>query len=174
MGISLKFSVIFFFVFLFVSYLFGINDIVENKISKSASISYYKYWNPYRRVLDLKGEPQSFYGQEYYEVQYNKDKRIKKVIKFGEDRNPKETYHLKWSKSGARSEYKVEFHTTGNTSRLDKNLYANQLSYVRPGWIAEFRSRSDGRPKKVLFKDEIGYQYFSYNFNPIRSYSLAK
>ena len=165
MGISLKFSVIFFFVLLSISYLFGINDIVENKISKAPSISYYKYWNPYRRVLDLKGEPQSFYGQEYHEVQYNKDNRIKKVVKFGKDRNPKETYHLKWSKSGARSEYKVEFHTAGNTSRLDKNLYADQLSYVRPGWIAEFRSRSDGRPKKVFFKDEIGYQYFSYNFN---------
>ena len=91
--------------------------------------------------------------------------KSEKVVKFGKDRNPKETYHLIWSKSGARSEYKVEFHTAGNTSRLDKNLYANQLSYVRPGWIAEFRSRSDGRPKKVLFKDELGYKYFSYNFN---------
>ena len=137
-------------IFLFIPKVNAFNETLEILSDETARLEYYKYWNPYRRVLDLKGEPQSFYGQEYYEVQYNKDKRIKKVIKFGEDRNPKETYHLKWSKSGARSEYKVEFHTTGNTSRLDKNLYANQLSYVRPGWIAEFRSRSDGRPKKVL------------------------
>ena len=30
---------------------------------KSSKVEYYKYWNPYRRVLDLRGEPQSFYGQ---------------------------------------------------------------------------------------------------------------
>ena len=63
------------------------------------------------------------------------------------------------------NEYKVEFHTAGNTARLDKFLYANQLSYVRPGWIADFKSRSDGRPKRVFFKDEIGFKYFSYIFN---------
>ena len=28
-----------------------------------------------------------------------------------------------------------------NVSRLDKDLYANELSYIRPGWIAHFISR---------------------------------
>ena len=120
MGITIQIFNYFFFHFVLFFLISGSDVNAENEYL-IYSISYYKYWNPYRRILDLRGEPQSFYGQQYYEVQYNKDNRIKKVIKFGKDRSPKETYHLIWSKSGARSEYKVEFqHFEGNTSRLDK------------------------------------------------------
>ena len=135
----------------------------ENKILKKTE--YYKYWNPYRRVVSSRGEAHSFYGKTYYEVKYNKDDRIKSVTKFGKDRLPKETYHFIWSRSGIRSEYKVIFHTDGRASRLDSTLYADQLSYVRPGWEAQFNSRSDGRPREVTFSDQLGINYFSYNFN---------
>lgn len=145
--------------------LFAIEQEPPSPKIKGSKVEYYKYWNPYRRVLDLKGEPQSFYGQIYYQVSYNKDGRIKNVTRFGKDRNPKETYHFIWSRSGARSEYKVEFYEKGNVSRLDKVLYANELSYVRPGWIAHFISRSDGRPREVSFSDSVGFEYFSYHFN---------
>ena len=37
----------------------------------------YKYCNPYRRKLSIRGNPQTFYGEHYFEVTYNKDKRIK-------------------------------------------------------------------------------------------------
>jgi hypothetical protein len=165
LGASLifKFFLTYSFFALFSSFLYGVE--LNKTFKKAPIIEYYKYWNPYRRVLDLKGEPQSFYGQQYYQVTYNKDNRIKKVTKFGKDRTIKETYHLVWSKSGARSEYTVEFNSLGNASRLDKYLYADQLSYVRPGWIADFKSRSDGRPKSASFRDAVGFQYFSYNFN---------
>ncbi len=137
---------------------------------KVGAIDYYKYWNPYRRILDLKGDPQTFYGQDYYQVKYNKDARIKTVTRFGADREEQETYHLLWSKSGARSEYKVEFHTAGSVQRLDKYLYADQLSYIRPGWIADVKSRKDGRPFEVSFTDKLGFTYFYYHFN----YSMHK
>jgi len=126
---------------------------------------YYKYWNSYRRVAINQGEAHTFFGKIYYEVTYNKDNRIKSVTKFGKDRQPKETYHFIWSRSGIRSEYKVEFHTDGRASRLDSNLYADQLSYVRPGWIADVVSRSDGRPREVIFYDPLGMNYYSYVFN---------
>jgi len=126
---------------------------------------YYQYWNPYRRVVSQRGEPHTFYGKVYYEVKYNKDNRIKAVTKYGEDRQAKETYHFIWSRSGIRSEYKVEFHTDGRASRLDTSLYSDQLSYVRPGWIADVTSRSDGRPREVDFYDPLGMNYFSYTFN---------
>ena len=137
---------------------------------KVGAIDHYKYWNPYRRVLDLKGDPQTFYGQDYYQAKYNKDGWIKTVTRFGADREEQETYHFLWSKSGARSEYKVEFHTTGNAQRLDKYLYADQLSYIRPGWIADVKSRKDGRPFEVSFTDKLGFTYFYYHFN----YSMHK
>ena len=58
---------------------------------------------------------------------------------------------------------KVEFHTTGNAQRLDKYLYADQLSYIRPGWIADVKSRKDGRPFEVSFTDKLGFTYFYYH-----------
>ena len=137
---------------------------------KVGAIDHYKYWNPYRRILDLKGDPQTFYGRDYHQVKYNKDGRIKTVTRFGEDREEQETYHFLWTKSGARSEYKVEFHTAGSTQRLDEYLYADQLSYIRPGWIADVKSRKDGRPFEVSFTDKLGFTYFYYHFN----YSMHK
>jgi len=140
---------------------------LDNKVG---GLDHYKYWNPYRRVLDLKGDPQTFYGQDYYQVKYNKDGWIKTVTRFGADREEQETYHFLWSKSGARSEYKIEFHTAGNAQRLDQYLYADQLSYIRPGWIADVKSRKDGRPFEVSFTDKLGFTYFYYHFN----YSMHK
>ena len=173
LGVSLKFRKGFFFNLIF---LLSFNEVYaqdknsDRNSDETARLEYYKYWNPYRRVLDLRGEPQSFYGQIYYQATYNKDNRIKTVTRFGKDRKPKETYSLLWSRSGARSEYKVTFHELGNVSRLDQNLYSNELSNMRPGWVASFVSRSDGRPKEVFFTDSVGFEYFSYNFN----YTIVK
>ena len=173
MGVSLKIRKAFFFNLIF---LLSFNEVYaqdknpDRDSDETARLEYYKYWNPYRRVLDLRGEPQSFYGQIYYQATYNKDNRIKTVTRFGKDRKPKETYSLLWSRSGARSEYKVTFHELGNVSRLDQNLYSNELSNMRPGWVASFVSRSDGRPKEVFFTDSVGFEYFSYNFN----YTIVK
>ena len=173
MGVSLKIRKSFFFNLIF---LLSFNEVYaqdknpDQDSDETARLEYYKYWNPYRRVLDLRGEPQSFYGQIYYQATYNKDNRIKTVTRFGKDRKPKETYSLLWSRSGARSEYKVTFHELGNVSRLDQNLYSNELSNMRPGWVASFVSRSDGRPKEVFFTDSVGFEYFSYNFN----YTIVK
>ncbi len=143
---------------------------IPSSNEQSYRVEYYKYWNPYRRVLDLRGKPQSFYGQTYFKVDYNKDNRVKSVTKFGKDRLPKETYNLVWSRSGARSEYTVVFQSSGNILRLDQNLYSNILSNIRPGWQAKFKSRSDGRPKEVLVFDSKGVEYFSYYFN----YTIVK
>ena len=168
MGCSLNNCIRFFNFFLIIFFHIPL-DAIENpsslEVNGAIKVEYYKYWNPYRRVLEFKGEPQSFFGQTYYRVIFNKNNRIKSVTRFGKDKEAKETYELLWSKSGARSEYKIIFHKDGNVSRIDSDLFSNQLSNVRSGWIAQFKSRSDGRPKGVSFSDSIGFQYFSYNFN---------
>ena len=154
--------IIFFFTF---NQTLGIENDLEFSPKLFSERQYYKYWNPYRRVLELRGEPQNFYGQVYYMVLRNNDNRIKSVTKYGKDRIPKETYQLIWSRSGSRSEYKILFHEGGSVIRLDENLYSHQLSNIRPGWVAKFKSKSDGRPKEVSFTDSLGFEYFSYNFN---------
>ena len=168
MGASLK-RTQFLIIFIFLSSIFFNSIIAQEKTTSNdkaiRSAEYYKYWNPYRRVVSDRGELHTFLGKIYYQVIYNKDDRIKSVTKFGKDRQPQETYHFIWSRSGIRSEYKVVFHTDGRASRLDSSLYADELSYVRPGWIADVVSRSDGRPREVVFYDPLGMSYFSYIFN---------
>ena len=169
MGVGLRLSQVLVIIFLYQIFFFQVSyaqdnvNETEDKLIRTPEC--YLYWNPYRRVLSQKGEPHTFIGKVYYEVTYNKDDRIKTVTKFGKDRQAKETYSFLWSRSGIRSEYKVEFHTDGRASRLDTNLYADQLSYVRSGWIADVTSRSDGRPREVDFYDPLGMNYFSYVFN---------
>jgi len=173
LGFGLNNSARLFYYLLILNFLtkaYALDKTAEINIKDPLRMEYYKYWNPYRRVLDLRGKPQSFYGQTYYQATYNKDNRIRSVTRFGKDRKEKETYYLIWSRSGARSEYKVVFHEAGNVSRLDPNLYSNELSYMRPGWVASFTSRSDGRPREVSFSDSIGFKYFSYHFN----YTIVK
>ena len=76
------------------SFIFGTEDNALPPAKQQPRVEYYKYWNPYRRVIDLRGEPQNFYGEVYYQVTYNKENRIKYVTRFGKDREAKETYHL--------------------------------------------------------------------------------
>jgi len=168
LGVGLKNSIglcCYLSIILFSTKVLALDQASKSDIKETVRVEYYKYWNPYRRVLDLRGKPHSFYGQTYYQATYNKDNRIKSVTRFGKDRQAKETYSLIWSRSGARSEYKVFFHEVANVSRLDPNLYSNELSYMRPGWVATFISRSDGRPREVSFSDSVGFEYFSYHFN---------
>ena len=167
MGVDLIFRLILFLYLICTLFLSPIlaKDSKDTQKSPPPKTATYKYWNADRRILDLKGDPQTFYGQVYYDVAYNKEGRIKTVTRMGENREPQETYHLIWNRSGTQSEYKIEFLTPGNASRLDDYLYSNKLSHVRPGWIADFKSRKDGRPKEVSFSDKLGFTYYSYTFN---------
>ena len=168
LGISLiKKNIIIYLLFLS-SIIIAVDDNSNDFFSKEIEFSYFRYWNPYKRVLDFKGEKTSFYGSKYYKVSYNNDNRIKTVTTIDENNIERETYQFLWSKSGLRSEYKVKFHIIGNASQLDEFLYSNQLSLVRENWIADVKSRNDGRPKSVTFTDQFGFTYFKYNFNYTR------
>ncbi len=136
----------------------------EKKFDQNPGSKYFKYWSPYRRSLSIEGNPQTFYGDSYYEATYNKDKRIKTVTEYDSERNQLHTWNLKWTRSGNRSEYYVEFQNRGTIARLDPRLYSHQLSEVRPGWKARFTSYRDGRPKEVKVEDNIGIQYYAYKF----------
>lgn len=137
---------------------------IDKQFDQNSDSKYYKYWSAYRKSLSIEGNPETFYGIPFYEVTYNKDNRIKTVTEYSNERNPLQTWNLKWSRSGKRSEYYIEFHQRGSIERLDQRLYSHQLSEVRPGWKAIFTSRRDGRPKEVKVQDNIGVGYYKYKF----------
>ena len=136
----------------------------EKIFHQNPGAKFFQYWNPYRRSLSIEGNPQTFYGKPYFEVTYNKYKLIKTVKEYDADRNPIQTWNLKWTRSGSRSEYNVKFHKRGSISRLDEKLFSNQLSEVRSGWVATYKSRKDGRPKEIIVRDDIGVHFYTYKF----------
>jgi hypothetical protein len=169
LGASLKKKIVIIYLLLFLPAMIpAVNSSDKIFTKDEIEYSYFKYWNPYRRILEIKGEESSFFGSTYFKVSYNKNNRIKTVTRIDQDKSARETYHFLWSKSGLRSEYKIKFHQKGNADQLDKFLYANQLSLVRKNWIANVISRNDGRPKEVSFSDHLGFTYFYYNFNYTR------
>ena len=166
LGSSLSNKIIKILLFSFIPTIILTNEESSNSID--SQFSYYRYWNPYKRILDFKGDKASFIGDTFYKVSFNKEKRIKTVTTIDKDNKERETYYFLWSKSGLRSEYKVKFHKRGNASQLDKFLFSDQLSLVRKDWIADVKSRNDGRPKAIAFKDHLDFIYFYYNFNYTR------
>ena len=142
LGSSLSNKIIKTLIFSFIPTIILTNE--ESSTSIDNQFSYYRYWNPYKRVLDFKGDKASLLGDTFYKVSFNKEKRIKTVTTIDKDNIERETYYFLWSKSGLRSEYKVKFHTRGNASQLDEFLFSDQLSLVRADWIADVKSRNDG------------------------------
>ena len=140
----------------------------EKKISKpkaGAKRAYYGYWNPYRRKADLKNSRDFFISNPYFEVSRNAKAKIKTVVKYNSNNEKVDSWHIKWNRSGTRSEYNVKFHQKGNITRLDSLLFSHKLSEVEPGWYAKVKSKKDGRPLRYDIYDENDIRLYFYRFH---------
>ena len=77
LGSSLSNKIIKTLLFSFIPTIILTNEESSNSVDNQ--FSYYRYWNPYKRVLDFKGDKASFIGDPFYKVSFNKEKRIKTV-----------------------------------------------------------------------------------------------
>ena len=119
----------------------------EKKILKPSSVdqyTYYEYWNPYRRKVDKKNNRDFFLSAPYFEVTRNSQGKIKTVVKYNLKNEKVDSWHIKWNRSGTRSEYIVKFHQKGNITRLDSLLFSHKLSEVKPGWHAKVKVKKMG------------------------------
>ena len=140
----------------------------EKKIFKSKSgtkYTYYGYWNPYRRKVDLKNSRDFFISKPYFEVSKNAKGKIKRVVRYNSSNEKVDSWHIKWNRSGTRSEYNVMFHQKGDITRLDSLLFSHKLSEVKPGWHAKVRSKKDGRPLRYDIYDNNGIRLYFYRFH---------
>ena len=88
LGASLiKKIVITYLLFFLPAMILAVNSLVKVPPKEEIKYSYFKYWNPYRRILEIKGEETSFFGSTYFKVSYNKDGRIKTVTRIDQDKN---------------------------------------------------------------------------------------
>ena len=132
LGSSLSNKIIKTLLFSFIPTMILTNE--ESSTSIDNQFLYYRYWNPYKRVLDFKGDKASFIGDPFYKVSFNKEKRIKTVTTIDKDNRERETYYFLWSKSGLRSEYKVKFHAIGNF------IFIIQTSTMQVRYLSDFKS----------------------------------
>ena len=160
-------AVVVFFTFFINNYAYT-QTTKEKKISKpksGAKHAYYGYWNPYRRKADLKNSRDFFISNPYFEVSRNAKAKIKKVVKYNSNNEKVDSWHIKWNRSGTRSEYNVKFHQKGNITRLDSLLFSHKLSEVEPGWYAKVKSKKDGRPLRYDIYDENDIRLYFYRFH---------
>ena len=73
LGSSLSNKIIIILLFSFIPTIILTNEESSNDID--SQFSYYRYWNPYKRILDFKGDKASFIGDTFYKVSFNKEKR---------------------------------------------------------------------------------------------------
>ena len=140
----------------------------EEKVSKpklSPNPTYYGYWNPYRRKLELKNSRDFFISSSYFEAIKNKNGKLKTVTKYNLKNEKVDSWHLVWNRKGNRSEYRVKFHQKGDITRLDSLLFSHKLSEVKPGWRAKVKSKKDGRPSRYDIFDENGIRLYFYRFH---------
>ena len=127
--------------------------------------TYYGYWNPYRRKLELKNSRDFFISSSYFEAIKNKNGKLKTVTKYNSKNEKVDSWHLVWNRKGNRSEYRVKFHQKGEITRLDSLLFSHKLSEVKPGWRAKVKSKKDGRPSRYDIFDEKGIRLYFYRFH---------
>ena len=75
------------------------------------------------------------------------------------------TFHLRWDDYGKSNEYDIEFYSNKNLSVLNQELFAPDLSAIRPGWIARYKINNTGIPKSVTVMDQLENIYYYYEFN---------
>ena len=112
LGSSLSNKIIKTLLFSFIPTIILTNE--ESSQSLDNQFSYYKYWNPYKRILDFKGDRESFIGDTFYKVSFNKEKRIKTVTTIDKDNIERETITFYGQNQVLDLNIKVKFHTRGN------------------------------------------------------------
>ena len=141
----------------------------KRKRKKSESVSrlklYYLKWNPKKQEL-LEGLTKTkANGIPHYRATMNEAGLVKNVDYINRYGKMLWTFHLRWDDYGKSNEYDIEFYSNKNLSVLNQELFAPDLSAIRPGWIARYKINNTGIPKTVTVMDQLENIYYYYEFN---------
>jgi len=124
---------------------------------------YFADWNPWQRKLSRPLDTKELAGKRHYGARFSKG-HIKQIDCFNTSAKHQWTYFIRWNRAHTRSVYEVEFQDPKPLTLLDKFLFVPELSEMRPGWIARFMLRKDGRPKLVEIHDQLEQLMYFYTF----------
>ena len=127
-------------------------------------VLYYTNWNDYKRELTNPITEWEAGRVPHYRATFGRSGRLTYVDRITGLGEKLYTYKLRWNREGTKSAYRVTFHVKMPITQLDSILFAHPASEMRPGWVADFKSIEDGRPKSVRVYGELGYEYYNYKF----------
>ena len=141
----------------------------KGKRKKSNSVNelklYYLKWNPKKQELLNGLTKRRASGRPHYRATMNEAGLVKNVDYINRHGKMLWTFHLRWDDYGKSNEYDIEFYSNKNLSALNQDLFAPDLSAIRPGWIARYKINDAGTPKSVTVMDQLENIYYYYKFN---------
>ncbi|MDP6339150.1 MAG: hypothetical protein QF842_02340 [Candidatus Marinimicrobia bacterium] len=126
---------------------------------------YYKKWNPKKQELVEGITKKEGKGKPHYRATLDEKGLVQDVDYFNRHGKMLWTFHMRWDEEGKSSEYDIEFYSNRNLSELNHELFAPDLSTIRPGWIARYRINSEGTTKGVSIFDQFENLYYFYQFS---------
>ena len=126
---------------------------------------YYQKWNPKKQEL-LEGiTKKSARGESHYRATLDGKGLVQNVDYFNRYGKILWTYHMRWNDEGKSTEYDIEFYSKRNLSELNQELFAPDLSTIRPGWMARYQLNNQGVTQGVKVFDQYENLYYFYQFN---------
>ncbi|MBT4810097.1 MAG: hypothetical protein HOA15_01270 [Candidatus Marinimicrobia bacterium] len=126
---------------------------------------YYRNWNPKKQELIEGITKKEGLGKPHYRATLDAKGLVRDVDYFNRHGKRLWTYHMRWNDEGKSSEYDIEFYSNRNLSELNSELFAPDLSAIRPGWIARYNFNKEGITKGVRVLDQFENLYYYYQFS---------
>ena len=134
---------------------------------------YYRKWNPKKQELIEGITKKEAAGKSHYRATLDEKGWVQDVDYFNRHGKNLWAFHMRWDDEGKSSEYDIQFYSNRNLSELNRDLFAPDLSTIRPGWVARYQINSQGTTKGVSVLDQFENLYYFYQFaygkNDLRS-----
>lgn len=120
---------------------------------------YYLNWDPRKTELADGLTRKEAAGRKHYEAVLNPDGKVTEVSVISPYGRRLWTYKLM-----GETRYDLVSHTHQSLLNMDDRLFADDLSEMRPGWRARYRTRKNGLPGSVSVMDRLGHVNYFYRF----------
>ncbi len=125
---------------------------------------YYKKWNPKTQELLNGITKKEAIGKQHYIATLDEKGLVNNVDYFNKNGDVLWTFIMHWDENGKSSQYDIKFYYERNLFQLNKELFAPDLSSIKPGWIARYKFNAAGITQSVHVLDEFENLYYFYKF----------
>ena len=125
---------------------------------------YYEKWNPKTQELLNGITKKEAIGKQHYIATLDEKGLVNNVDYFNKNGKVLWTFIMHWDENGKSSQYDIKFYYERNLFELNKELFAPDLSSIKPGWIARYKFNPAGITESVHVLDEFENLYYFYKF----------